>query len=118
MRLSRGLGGVAIGAAILLAGCTHNPIPAGYTGPTARVVDTIEPQDTRSAYVFFVNEIDGQRVDNASTWIAQANAGNGLTLRIYKVDFSRNVPAAPATFAVIGQIQYAAPIQMLLNPTR
>ena len=102
---------------LLVTGCAQNPIPEGYRGPTARIVDTIEPQGEHSAYIFYVEEVDGRRIDNASAWATRANSGNGLSLRLYSVEFGRNVPAAPAAFKVVGYIHYPAPIQTLFNRT-
>ena len=62
-----------------LMGCVQNPIPEGYKGPIARVIDTIEPNGTRSANTFYVDEINGQRIDNAAAYENRVNQGNGFT---------------------------------------
>ncbi len=102
---------LALGA--LLAACTANPVPEGYSGPTARIADSWTPRGAESADFFYLAAIDGRRIESDLSVTAAANYGQGFSLT--PVDYGRNVPARPAAFAVVGRTHYAAPILELLN---
>lgn len=97
----------------IVSGCATNPVPDNYQGPTAVIADTMTPRSGTSVDFFILEKFNGKRVDNAVVVTTQANAGNGfaMTPQVYE----RHVPAAEATFHIMGITHYAAPILALTN---
>lgn len=102
---------LALGA--LLAACTSNPIPEGYTGPTAHINDSWTALSERAADIFYLAAIDGRQIQNDLAVTAGANYGNGFSLTPY--GYGRDVPARAATFTIVGRTHYAAPILEMTN---
>jgi hypothetical protein len=103
-------------SALSLAACTSNPIPEGYTGPLAYVTDSVSPRSGTSADFFFLSKIDGRTISDSTAATRAANYGRGFSLS--PTTIGRNLPAAPATFTLVGRTEYGAPILALLNPSR
>ena len=104
---------LVLGALLFAGGCATNPVPENYQGPTAMIADTMTPRSGTSVDFFILEKFNGKRVDNAVELTTQANAGNGfaMTPQVYE----RHVPAAEATFHIMGVTHYAAPILALTN---
>jgi hypothetical protein len=104
---------LALGALLLVGGCVTNPVSDNYAGPTATIADTITPRSGTSLDFFVLAKFNGKRVENAVQRTTQANAGNGfaMTPQMYE----RSVPAAEATFHIMGITHYAAPILTVIN---
>jgi hypothetical protein len=101
-------------AAALLSACTTNPVPEGYTGPLAKIQDTFTQRSERAVDMFFVDKVNGKKVENALTATTSRNYGRGFAMEA--VAYVRDVPAAAATFSLTGRTHYAAPILELTNP--
>lgn len=104
---------LVLGVVLLAAGCATDPIPNDYSGPTATVADTMTPRTMTGADFFVVDKFNGKRVDNAVRLTTQANAGNGFAMT--PQEYQRRVPAAEATFHIVGITHYAAPILAMTN---
>lgn len=96
-----------------LAGCvTYQPsIPAGYAGPTATIKDSATTLSGSKADFYYVELIDGAKVQNSRINTRVANQGRGMSMTPVVVD--RQVPARPVKLSVTGRTEYAAPIQAL-----
>lgn len=101
-------------SAILIAGCTHSPIPEGYSGPTAQISDSQTRRGSTSADFFYVSAINGVSIDNSLDATVRTNEDRGFAMD--PVVLTRKIPAQPATFAIKGRTHYAAPILELANP--
>lgn len=101
----------------LLVGCVTSPkpVPEGYTGPTATLKDSalVKPGDICGAF-FFLHEYEGKQVDNVIQASARDNAGMGPVISLVH-EFSRPVPARPATFFIAGRTHCGAPIAEMLG---
>lgn len=104
---------VAALAALLVAGCTTNPVPEGYTGPTANVADSYTQRGGTGVDFFFLAKVDGHAVYESLTATAVANSGNGFAMTPSVVE--RPIPAKPSTVTIKGRTHYAAPILELAN---
>ena len=51
--------------ALSLGGCVTQPVPAGYSGPLAKVQDTFAKRSDRSVDIFYLAAINGKKIDNA-----------------------------------------------------
>ena len=99
---------------LALAGCATNPIPEGYTGPLARVTDTVVRHDSKKSDFYYVSEVDGARIEESAWKTREANYGKGFFQQPYTV--SREAPARAMEVTLRAHTQYAAPILELLNP--
>jgi hypothetical protein len=97
-----------VAAALAVGACTVNPVPQGYTGPTARIVDSAWPHGASRADIFYLAKVNGQPIDESLTATAIANRGRGFYQK--PVAIGRDVPASEANFTVVGRTRYAAPI--------
>jgi hypothetical protein len=100
--------------AILVTGCVTNPVPEGYNGPLAKVYDTFTKRSDRAADFFYVEAVDGKQVENTLRVTTAANYGRGFAMD--SAGYVRDVPAASATYTLVGRTHYAAPILELTNP--
>lgn len=96
-----------------LAGCATNPIPDGYTGPTAQFADSVMTRGMSSGDFFYLEKIDGKSIENSLGATLSANYGQGF--RMTPVVKRRAVPAAEASFTIVARTHYAAPILVLAN---
>lgn len=109
---------VILGLATLLAtGCVSNPIPKGYTGPRAKIADTMKPRGSGEVEIYMASAINGQRINNTSLATGQRNQGMGMTFAFTDV-ITREVPAQPLQVEIEGLNQYAADIQALFGGTQ
>lgn len=99
--------------ASVLAGCAHNPIPAGYVGDKARIDDSFVAYGETKANFFFVEEVDGHSVTNALNAIRYSNYGGGPQMT--PVAEGRDVPAQQLRLRIRGRTAYAAPIMELAS---
>lgn len=99
-----------------LAGCVgYSPsIPDGYTGPKATLRDTVVGEGTGKANFFFAAKLNDKNIVNSSMETARATYGKGFNL--VSVEVERELPAeSEITVRVVGQTQFAAPIQAAVN---
>lgn len=99
--------------AVLLAGCTSNPIPEGYTGPVAHITDSWTARSGSGVDIFYLSKVDDRRIDDSLAATTSANSGRGFQMS--PVVIGRNVPARATTFTIVGRTHYAAPILELMN---
>lgn len=73
------------------------------------------PYEGTKVDFFYIEEINGKKIDNSAIRTAVNNSGNGLNaMKLSMLD--RQVPASPGEFKIVGRTQYSAPIQALFNP--
>ena len=98
----------------LLAGCaSFEPVPKGYTGPTATVRDSGFSEDGTKAQLFALMEVDGNRVGNAFGASANASYGRGASLTtIYP---SRQVQVKPMKVLLRASHATGAPIHAMAS---
>jgi hypothetical protein len=107
-RLFRSTAGM-LGLCLLIGGCaTYEPVEKGYSGPTAKLADSVDSDGGRCASFFFLDAYDGHNVQNALTVTEQRNQGQGLAMTIE--DYSRPVPMQEAILHIKGRTHCAAPI--------
>jgi hypothetical protein len=97
-----------------LSGCAtalHNPLPAGYTGPTAHISDSVQPRSSSVANVYAVVEVDGRGIANTFGASARASQGQGFQLTTLTVD--RYIPAAPTKLKLRAHPVTGAPVQTM-----
>ncbi len=99
---------VAFGAVATLAGCSHPSIPAGYTGPTATIKDSVKPDGDSKADFFYVASIDGRTIEESRGKTIRANAGHASGMEVQLVE--RAVPARPLQLEIVGRTHHASPI--------
>lgn len=99
---------------ITLTGCaTYEPVPQGYAGPTATVVDTGFSEDGTKAQLFALVEIDGNSIANAFGASAIASHGRGASLTT--VFPERSVQAKPMKVRLRGSHATGAPIHAMAS---
>ena len=101
-----------------LSACITNPIPKGYTGPTATIRDTVlsESDDFPGRPMFYVSKIDGQAIENSEHASQVANHGKGLSMD--PVTTERNIPVRKMVLTLVGRNVHAAPIQEMFHELR
>jgi hypothetical protein len=112
MRIPARWTGWGVGSGVLmvvLAGCaTYQPVPREYSGPTAKVDDSVNDGGGKCAAFFFVEAYDGHPIANALEVTERRNYGRGFAMDVE--DVSRAVPAKAATFHIEGVTHCAAPV--------
>ena len=97
-----------------LHGCAaYKPVPDGYTGPVAVVVDSGFKEDETTAQIFALVEVDGNAIHNAFGESASASQGRGFSLIARYV--TREVPATPMKVKLRGAHTAGAPIQQMIS---
>ena len=66
--------------AALLSGCATNPVPEGYTGPIARIQDTMS-NDGNGIDFFYLAKVNGRTIENSLAATTEANAGMGAYMK-------------------------------------
>jgi hypothetical protein len=98
----------------MLAGCaSFEPVPKGYTGPTATVRDSGFSEDGTKAQLFALMEVDGNRVGNA--FAASANASYGRGASLTTVYPSRQVQVKPMKVLLRASHATGAPIHAMAS---
>jgi hypothetical protein len=99
-----------VALAVVLTSCAtvYKPVPDGYTGPTARVIDTTIRESSGKGQVFFVASVNGMAIKNARSETARLSYGRGFSL--YLVGESRHVKIEPMKLKLVGAHVTAAPI--------
>ncbi len=100
---------------IVLVGCETPPlIPDDYDGSIARVYDTVDNVETKSAYFFELDKVDGKTIKGSIGSSLEASYGQGAILTV--VRHSREVPAGnELKLTLLGMRKYAAPIIEIIN---
>ena len=106
---------IALLAFLALSGCatTYNPIPEGYTGPTAKVSDSGLYEDNMKGQFFIMEAIDGNTIDNSIIATRKASHGKGFYLSSRYID--RLVPAKSMKVKLVATHQTAAPIHEITS---
>jgi hypothetical protein len=98
----------AIGTLTALGGCAAPSVPAGYTGPTATIRDSVVPDGPTKADFFYVASIDGRTIEESRGRTLVANAGHASGMDPVVVE--RRVPAYSIQLEIVGRTQHASPI--------
>ena len=101
---------IAAAAVLVLCGCETSsaPVPEGYDGPLAHIGDTMA-KDGNGIDFFFVERVNGKRVENSLDDTVGYNQGMGAYMRPQII--GRDVPAGtPSTFTIKGRTHYSMPI--------
>ncbi len=94
---------------LFLTGCAaYKPVPEGYAGPVAMVRDSTEIEDGTKARMFFIEQVDGNRIDNSRSATKQSNYGRGFSLATQIVE--RAVPIETMKVKLVGTHVVGAPI--------
>lgn len=100
--------------AVSAAGCaTYEPVPKGYSGPTATVMDSGMSEDGKKAQMFALMQVDGNRVMNAF-W-ASANASYGRGASLTTVFPQRQLPAKTMKVTLRASHATGAPIHEIAS---
>jgi hypothetical protein len=103
-----------LGLLLALTGCaTYQPVPQGYTGPTASVRDSGFSEDGTKAQMFALMEIDGNRLSNAFGASAIASQGRGSSLTTVYPE--RAVQIRPMKVMLRGSHATGAPIHAMAS---
>ncbi len=100
--------------AVLLGGCaTYKPVPDGYAGPTARIVDSSYQETGGKGRLYYVESVDGNKIENARNTTGQASYGRGFSLSTRGA--IRDVPIRKMRLRLVGTHVTAAPIHELAS---
>ena len=97
---------------LILTGCVTSPIPPGYTGPTARLLDYGEMETGFRAIFFYVSEVNGKPIKTSLNAAREINYGRGFSMTPQSI--TRLVPPGKMTLKLEGRHAYGAPIQELV----
>lgn len=98
---------------LLLLGCiTPQPIPDGYNGPTASLLDTYEVISKHKAQYFEAVLVDGRPLETSSD---SAGRASSYSFNLVNTMNLREVPAATSTILIRGITIGSAPIISLLG---
>lgn len=97
---------------LLLSACvTYQPLPDGYSGPTALIVDTSGYVSSTRVHFFQLVGVDGRSVLSSSTSTTSASSGQGFVMSVREE--SRLVPAGDLVVSIQATTHVAAPILAL-----
>lgn len=99
---------------LLVSGCAlQKPIPDGYTGPVATIIDSGFTESSSKAQLFVLSEIDDNRIEDSLIATRRASHGQGffLTTRIVR----RQVPARQMKVKLVATHTTAAPIHAMFS---
>lgn len=102
-------------SSLLLVACSvlQEPLPKGYTGPTAELVDSGFREDHAKAQIFAATEIDGRPIKNAIIDTRRASEGQGFT--VSPTPTQRAIPTQPIKVMIEGTHQTGAPIHEIAS---
>lgn len=102
----------------IASGCAVNPIPKGYTGPTALIKDSVggESEDHPGTPMFYVDKIDGQDISDSESESRSNSRGNGFDMKA--ITSERLVPAKKMKLFLVARNAHAAPIQEIFHSMR
>jgi hypothetical protein len=103
-------------AAAVLVGCalSRNPLPADYSGPKARLRDSVTNYNGTKADYFFLYQYNGSSIRQTYNVSVDNSWGTGFMLLPPEI-IERDVPAMEGRYYLIGRTHYAAPIQELTH---
>ncbi|RLV58887.1 hypothetical protein D5018_14885 [Parashewanella curva] len=98
---------------LLVAGCTsyHEPAPKSYVGKVSVIKSSVGNKKSTSADLFYLSEINGQKVYSSKQ--ATAEKDNGFFLNVKHIDI--NVPDKMTTFTIVGERINGALIQSIFT---
>jgi hypothetical protein len=101
--------------ALAVGGCatSFKPVPDGYTGPTARITDSTYQESGGKGRIYYVESIDGNRIENARNSTGRASYGRGFSLTT--VGSTRDVPIKPLKLRLVATHVTAAPIHEIAS---
>jgi len=104
---------IVLAIAVLVTACAikHQPLPEGYSGPTAMIIDTMDPVSSTRVFFFQLLNIDEREVLPSSVKTASASAGQGFVMNRHVQ--SHVVPAGEAILMLEAKTHVAAPILAL-----
>jgi hypothetical protein len=99
---------------VMMVACAtyQNPLPDAYSGPKAKLLDSVANYNGTKADYFFLYQYNGKSIRQAYDVSVDNNRGNGFMLLPPEI-VARDVPAEEGRFYLIGRTHYAAPIQEL-----
>jgi hypothetical protein len=101
-------------ALAVISGCAmYKAVPEGFAGATAVIADSVETEDGAKARVYFVEEVDGNKIHNVRIASRLASQGRGFSLSTGYVD--RPVPVRMMRLKLVGTHVVAAPIHELAS---
>jgi hypothetical protein len=103
-------------AAVMLAACatSRNPLPDTYSGPKAKLSDSVTNYNGAKADYFFLYQFNGRSIRQTFDLSVDNSRGNGFML-LPPVIVARDVPAEEGRYYLIGRTHYAAPIQEITH---
>ena len=105
---------IIVGIVVHLSGCaSYKPVPEGYAGPVATIMDTGRTEDGTKARIFYVASIDGNTIENARSVSRSSSYGTGMSLNMRTTQ--REVPIRPMRLKLVGTHVVAAPIHELAS---
>src|SRR3990167_2680770 len=104
-------------AALAMTGCAsyQKPIPEGYAGPVATVLDSGPVQSSTLVHIYELTQVDGRNLEGSQIATRRVNYGRGFAQT--PVLLSNKVPAKEMLVTIGAATVYAAPILALTNPT-
>lgn len=95
---------------LILSACSvYEPVPEGYQGPTATIVDSYSNKQPTSAHYFLLERIDGKGI--ASSWMASKAANLGHPQDFTPNMLSREVLPNQQTFTLVGLIFFPSEVE-------
>ena len=99
---------------LLLSACqSTTPPPPPYTGPIAKVDDSFKSKGRSIADIFFIDQIDGKDVYNASDATSNMTYGQGANLRLQGM--THRLKIKELTLHLKAHTLFAAPITYMFN---
>lgn len=105
--------GILAALAVFIGGCAsvQPTMPEDYRGPTATIQDTEHRIDRGTANLFYLESIDGKRINTSRTESLRASYGQGDVLDT--VLLKNWVPARRQVFTIVGRTTYAMPMRAM-----
>jgi hypothetical protein len=104
----------AIALLVVLASCaSYKPVPEGYTGPVATLQDGWNYEGNTKAVLYYVDMIDGNRVESGLTTTRRASYGTGFSVN--PRGHRREVPVRKMKLRLVASHVVGAPIHELAS---